>query len=224
MDSKLTLQDFWDYIEDWREHATVGTTEYLDYAQASLSQLPQEQIVHFKDWMDAYLDHAYAPGLWEAATAMKNGCSDDSFLDFRAWLIAQGKGTYLEALRDPDSLSKLDLDYPSRYTVPSFCEFEEFLYLPSSAYEASGYSGDLYNQAQGLSQEELEELRGEIHYAPWLGQMSRTREEMEEHLPQLFSKTGFSGEPGWLYPDNAQSWGSDWQLKPNPTMDQSMQM
>ena len=224
MDNKLTLQEFWDYIEDWREHATVGTTEYLGYAQTSLSQLSAAQVVHFKDIMNAYLDHAYAPGLWEAATAMKNGCSDDSFLDFRAWLIAQGKGTYLEALRNPDSLSKLDLDYSSRYAVPSFCKFEDFLYLPSFAYEASEYPGDLYNQLQGLSQEELEELRSEVHYAPWIGQMSRTHKEMEQHMPKLMMKTGFSGGPGWLYSDRALSWGCDWQLKPNQTTDQSMQM
>ena len=51
---------------------------------------------------------------------MKNGCSDDSFLDFRAWLIAQGKETYLEALRDPDTLSQFNLGYSSEYTIPPF--------------------------------------------------------------------------------------------------------
>lgn len=227
MENKLTLKDFWSMVERWKNACPVASDEYTRTAWGDLIKLELPQIIHFKEIMDAYLDHAYAPGLWEAATAMKNGCSDDSFLDFRAWLIAQGKETYLEALRDPDTLSQFNLGYSSEYTIPSFCEFEEFLYLPSWAYRdltGSDAIDPFYDQLQGLPQEELEELRSEIHYAPWIGQMSRTRKEMEQHLPELMEKTGFSGGPGWLYPDRDQSWGCDWQLKPDQTTDQSMQM
>ncbi|EKC76209.1 hypothetical protein LEA_04821 [human gut metagenome] len=36
------------------------------------------------------------------------GCSDDGFIDFRAWLIAQGKEVYMNALRDPDTLADIE--------------------------------------------------------------------------------------------------------------------
>ena len=227
MENKMTLNDFWGLVERWKNACPLATDEYTRTAWRDLKKLELPQVTHFKEIMDTYLDHAYAPGLWEAATAMKNGCSDDSFLYFRAWLIAQGKETYLEALRDPDTLSQFNLGYSSEYTIPSFCDFEEFLYFPSWAYRdltGSDSIDPFYDQLQGLSQEELGKLRSEIHYAPWIGQMSRNRKEMEEHLPKLMEKTGFSGGPGWLHPDRTQSWGCDWQLKPNPTIDQSIQM
>ena len=138
-----------------------------------------------------------------------------------AWLIAQGKDTYLQTLQNPDYLSSI---VPVGKSDP---EYEEFFYLPSWAYRdltGSDTIAPFYDQLQVISQEELQELRSEIHYAPWIERMSRTRKEMEQHLPELMEKTGFSGEPGWLYPDRDQSWGCDWQLKLNQTTDQSMQM
>ena len=50
-------------------------------------------------------DLAYQYGLWNAASIMCNGCSDDGFIDFRGWLIAQGRDIYFGALKDPDSLA-----------------------------------------------------------------------------------------------------------------------
>ena len=221
MENKLTLQVFWNLVERWKNTCPVASDEYTRAAWEDLKKLELPQVVHFKEIMDAYLDHAYAPGLWEAASAIHHGCSDDLFGDFLAWLVAQGKDTYLKTLQNPDFLASI---------VPvgkSESEYEESRYLPSWAYRAltgSDVIEPFYDQLRELSPQELAELRSEIHYAPWIGQMSRTREEMEEHLPKLMEKTGFSGEPGWLYPDRAQSWGCDWQLNPNPTIDQSMQM
>lgn len=35
-------------------------------------------------------------GLWDAASIVKErGCSDEGFMDFQPWLIAQGKETYM---------------------------------------------------------------------------------------------------------------------------------
>lgn len=223
MDKKLTIQDFWNLIDDWRSYGEPGHPEYLSYAEASLSKLTPKNLVHFKEIQEAYMAHAYTPGLWEAATAMKGGCSDSSFDYFLAWLIAQGKDTYLGALHNPDSLSQLDLDYFSEYSIPSFCEFEEFLYLPASAYASMGYPGDLYGHLQKLPQEELDELRAEIRYAPGMEQMSRSHQEMKERLPKLMEKTGYASDPGWLDPGRPQSWGCDWQTKPD-LPDQSMKM
>ncbi len=221
MDNKLTLHDFWGLVDRWQSAYPVDSDAYTKAAWNDLKKLEIPQIVHFKEIMDAYLSHAYTPGIWEAATAIHHGCSDDLFGDFLAWLIAQGKGTYLKALTDPDSLASI---VPEGH---SYVEYGDFRYLPSWAYrdrKGSCAIESFYDQLRELSPQELAELRSEIHYAPWIGQMSRTRKEMAEHLPNLMMKTGFSGEPGWLYPNSVQSWGCDWQIKPDLTPDQSMQL
>ncbi len=43
--------------------------------------------------------------LWAAADTLMGGCSDDSFTDFRAWLILQGKEKVEAVVKDPDVLA-----------------------------------------------------------------------------------------------------------------------
>lgn len=43
--------------------------------------------------------------MWAAAYLIGGGCSDDSFIDFRAGLIAQGRDWYHTVLASPDSLA-----------------------------------------------------------------------------------------------------------------------
>jgi len=58
---------------------------------------------------------------------ISGGCSDDGFEYFRCWLIAQGKAVFEAALKDPDSLSELDIEDDP--------EEEELLYLAPEIYE-----------------------------------------------------------------------------------------
>ena len=41
---------------------------------------------------------------------IEDGCSDDCFRDFRAYVISLGRGPYEAALRDPDSLAAVAQD------------------------------------------------------------------------------------------------------------------
>ena len=64
-----------------------------------------EQALRFHCILHGYMELADKYGLWNAAILMSGGgCSAMKFEDFRAWLIAQGRDTYLAALRDPDCL------------------------------------------------------------------------------------------------------------------------
>ena len=74
------------------------------------------------------MDAAYKYGLWTAASVMeKHGCSDDGFIDFRAWLVGQGKAVYMAALKDPDSLANAPPYQES--------EFDGLAYAGGVAYE-----------------------------------------------------------------------------------------
>lgn len=86
-----------------------------------------EQAKAFHDILHAYEDLANRYGLWDAANIMKEWCSDDGFIDFRAWLISQGKEVYLAALRDPDSLADVE--------AYGACCFESLSYVGDCAYE-----------------------------------------------------------------------------------------
>ena len=47
----------------------------------------------------------YRRDVWAAAYLIAGGCSDDSFIDFRAGLIARGRDWYHRAAASPDSLA-----------------------------------------------------------------------------------------------------------------------
>lgn len=210
----LTKDDFWKIIEN--AHASKDQTEdeYLDTLQAALVKLGPENIVRFQEFMDEYGSLAYVPGLWEAADVINGGCSSDGFINFRAWLMAQGKEVYLKALADPDSLAALDLPFDSEYTVPGLCSMESFLYVPSDAYAELGQD-DLYNDTRILPEEVLKDIRSEIRYASSIVTPKLTKEEIEAALPRLCEKSPGSHEPGWanhVYSDTMK-WGCDWAMK-----------
>jgi hypothetical protein len=47
----------------------------------------------------------YTWDVWGAAYVIEDGCSDDCFRDFRAYLISLGRGPYRTALRNPDGIA-----------------------------------------------------------------------------------------------------------------------
>lgn len=55
-------------------------------------------------------ERAYTWDLWGAAFVIDDGCSDDCFRDFRAYLISLGPRAFAAALRDPNSLAPIVQD------------------------------------------------------------------------------------------------------------------
>ena len=53
--------------------------------------------------------------------------SDDGFMDFRSWLISQGRDVYMSALKAPESLVSVDTDGQE-------LNFEDYAYVPYRAY------------------------------------------------------------------------------------------
>jgi hypothetical protein len=103
-----------------------------------LSALPVEEVRAFERLFAERMDEAYSrpkriedgrplDGLWAVAYDIGGGCSDDSFDDFRSWLISMGQQVYEAVLREPrkvyEVLEKAGLDDEAF--------FEELQYVPS---------------------------------------------------------------------------------------------
>ena len=105
--TEVNKDTFWTLIAQAKEHPG---TEYPggpgDWLLEQLMSLGAEQAKRFDDIANAYIGLADQYGLWTAASVMeRGGCSDDGFIDFRTWLVGQGKDVYMAALKDPDSLA-----------------------------------------------------------------------------------------------------------------------
>lgn len=106
--TEINKDTFWKLIQSAKETCGQDMDAMMDFLKDRLVSMGPEQAQNFHDILHAYEDLADKFGLWDAAGVMKEyGCSDDGFIDFRAWLIAQGRDTYLSALADPDSLAEV---------------------------------------------------------------------------------------------------------------------
>jgi hypothetical protein len=75
-----------------------------------LAALPEAELVAFERLHGEAVDRAYDWGVWGAAYVIHGGCGDDTFMDFRAYLMSRGRAIYEAALADPDSLADVEIE------------------------------------------------------------------------------------------------------------------
>lgn len=115
---EMTKDGFWDLIAEAKKRYGQDQDGSFQWLKDQLTILGPQQAQDFHDILHGYQQLANQYGLWSAAILMcEHGCTDDGFIDFRAWLIAQGREVYLAALADPDSLAEVE--------AYGGCQFEE---------------------------------------------------------------------------------------------------
>lgn len=95
---------FWDIIEAARASAGHGKPFHQALTDLLATRTRQE-ILQYQERFDEVHLAVYRWDLWAAAYLIGGGCSDDSFIDFRAGLITQGRDWYDKAAATPDSLA-----------------------------------------------------------------------------------------------------------------------
>lgn len=169
---------FWDLIAGAKRECGQDMDASLQWLTERLTTLGPQQAQDFHDILHGYKHLAYKYGLWTAATMMcGDGCSDDGFMDFRAWLIAQGKEVYLAALADPDSLADVE-PYGG-------CQFESFSYVASKVLNTLTGRG-AYVALADFDALVLELSKG-IQYGEGIDYPYEW-DELERHFPRLCGK------------------------------------
>jgi len=176
---EINKDTFWEMISQAKEQCGQDLDASAKWLESQLLTMGPEQARNFYDIVHGYSALAYKYGLWTAASVMLDGCSDDGFTDFRCWLIAQGRETYLAALKDPDTLVDVPL-----YGGGSF---ESLTYIGDSAYEKlTGRS--LYDSVDLPAYERLkQELAQDIVYGEGIGYPYKWS-ETADYLPRLCAK------------------------------------
>ena len=124
----MDIDAFWDIIEAARAHTGPGRP-FDEVLTSRLASLTRQDILAYHERFDQVRAAVYRWDLWAAAYLIGGGCSDDSFIDFRAGLIAQGRQWYQKAVASPDSLA----DHPAvtgtpggSADIPLFYEFVNY--------------------------------------------------------------------------------------------------
>ena len=188
--TEINKESFWDLIHEAKNACGQDMDAMLTYLKDRLVSMGPAQAQNFHDIIHAYEDLADKFGLWDVAGIMKEyGCSDDGFIDFRAWLIAQGREVYFAALADPDSLADV---------VPyGDCCFEQLSYVGDYAYEQlTGKSA--YDQTDWSAYEALlMKLEQDIVYKDGI-EFPREGADLKKYLPRLCAKhPEWDGQTRW---------------------------
>ena len=155
---------FWSIV-DSTTHAKTKE-EQCEALNEALSGLMADEIISFQANFDQVVDKAFAWNLWSAAQLIAGKCSNEEFLDFRAWLVSKGCKVYESALQDADSLAEIIAEDEN-------CFFDAILYVPFEAWsEKTGKGIDEFPESHS---EQPEEPDGQ----EW------PEEEVKSKLPQL---------------------------------------
>lgn len=174
--TEINKDTFWTLIAQAKEH-TSGPSEWL---MEQLVDMGPEQAKKFDDIANAYIGLSYQYGLWTAASVMeRHSCSDDSFIDFRTWLVGQGRDVYMAALKDPDSLADAP-DYQDQ-------RFDCLPHMGERAFEELT-GRDIYEDFDPAGYDALKaELKKDIVYGDGIG-YPYTWSEATAYLPRLCAK------------------------------------
>jgi hypothetical protein len=99
--------EFWEIVDETREAADGDPEEHADLLVERLAQLDPDAVLDFARHFETRFNRAFRWDLWGAADIMLGGADDDSFDNFRCWLIAQGRHVFEGALSSPDELAVL---------------------------------------------------------------------------------------------------------------------
>ena len=97
-------REFWEIIDRARARKTIAAR--LKSIEQQLASPPNRR--RLAEFLAIYMGWSMAVDrrdLWAAAATLLGGCGDDSFMDFRSWLILQGRDAIEQVVRDPDVLA-----------------------------------------------------------------------------------------------------------------------
>ena len=124
MDKKI----FWKLIDKVNIISNISNkSEILKNMENELMRYSLNEIVEWENIYDYYKELAKKEIIYAAAVIINVVVSEDGYDYFRAWLISKGHKTYMEALKSPDSLVKINCDSGTAF-------FELYNYVARYAY------------------------------------------------------------------------------------------
>ena len=96
---------FWEIIEAALVEAAEAGEPFDEVLVRGLAGRPRQEILEYAERFDALHGALYRWDVWAAAYLIGGGCSDDSFIDFRAGVIAMGRDWYQRVDTAPDNLA-----------------------------------------------------------------------------------------------------------------------
>jgi len=117
-------EEFWKLIKLSFDHSHGDFEIQQEELKKELKKLSPQDIILFDNKFSQLRGLAYNWELWGAIYIIHGGCGDDSFMDFRDWVISQGKDFYNNTLANPESLidvneDKIEIEWEGMGYIPN---------------------------------------------------------------------------------------------------------
>jgi hypothetical protein len=171
-DKLMDEDQFWKIIQTTKDNSNGDFEEQQEELTNELRKLTPDDIILFGNRFRYFRGQANTWELWGAIYIIHGGCSDDSFNDFREWVIGQGKDFYYKTIKDPETLVEIDTDKIDEV------EWEGLGYVHSTVFK------ELTGQEMAYLFKEKQETTG----VEW----EEESDDLKNMFPKLYAK----------YPDN----------------------
>ena len=186
----MNKEVFWKLIDELREVCKDNMEDMSKYLEGRLAGLSLDEVKSFCGIFDTYHRAANKTGIASVGQLMNHEMmSDDGFIDFRNWLIAQGKKVYMDTMKNPDALVK-----NAGEPINGWYEFETLGYVARNVVERM--TGDYKQTIVQLPDKELKDILDEIEYGEYADK-KMTLDELKTQFPS-FAERFIKGneEPG----------------------------
>ncbi len=126
----MNIDEFWQLIDKTRIESGDNPTQQARLLEDALAKMPVEEIIEFQNIRNLLQNQAFQKSLQNAAHIIGEGCGEDGFMDFRTWLIGQGRELFEKAIQNPETLADaVSLD--ERHDTQA----EDLLYVANVAHQ-----------------------------------------------------------------------------------------
>ncbi len=109
-DNLMEEEIFWKIIQTTKDNSKGDFEKQQEVLAKELRKLTPDEIILYGNRFRYFRGIANTWELWGAIYIIHGGCGDDSFNDFREWVIGQGKDYYYKTINSPETLIDLDAD------------------------------------------------------------------------------------------------------------------
>lgn len=103
----MTTLQFWDIIDQSRKGVNTNFETQCVNITEILLQHDEETIIAFEHILRQQIEEANTWTMMAACFVVCSFMSDDTYEDFRAWVVGQGKANFDKILRDPNEICNL---------------------------------------------------------------------------------------------------------------------
>jgi Protein of unknown function (DUF4240) len=159
---------FWKIIKTSKDNSNGDFEEQQEELANELHKFTPDDIILFGNRFRYFRGQANTWELWGAIYIIHGGCGDDSFNDFREWVIGQGKDFYNKTIKDPETLIDLDADK-----------------INAIEWEGLGYVySDVFKKLTGQEMEYTYKENLEISGQEW----DEENDDLKKMFPKLYDK------------------------------------